>query len=120
MNSNPNPESKQSNSDARALWTVQFTTIFCEVCVDEVFQDNRLNTHFTKIGWRNIEAAFKNKTDKSWEYLKFKNKWDTLKTDWILWNKLNENETELGWDATKGTIVATNEWWDRKLNVCFS
>jgi hypothetical protein len=26
---------------------------------------NRPNTHFTKIGWRNIEAAFKNKTDKS-------------------------------------------------------
>jgi len=44
INSNPNPESKQNNSDARALWIVQFTTIFCEVCVDEVFQGNRPNT----------------------------------------------------------------------------
>jgi hypothetical protein len=65
MISNLNPESKQNNSDARALWTVQFSTIFCEVYVDEVFQDNQPNTHFTKIGWRNIEAAFKNKTGKS-------------------------------------------------------
>jgi hypothetical protein len=50
MKSNPNSESKQSNSDARALWTVQFTTIFCEVYVDGVFNGNRPNTHFTKIG----------------------------------------------------------------------
>jgi hypothetical protein len=38
---------------------------FCEVCVDEVFKGNRPNTHFTKIRWKNIEAAFKNKTGKS-------------------------------------------------------
>jgi hypothetical protein len=74
MNSNSNSESKQSNSDARALWTVQFTTIFCEVCVDEVFKGNRPNIHFTKIGWKNIEVAFKNKTGMLWEYRKFKNK----------------------------------------------
>jgi hypothetical protein len=52
-----------------------------------VFEGNRPNTHFTKKGWRNIEAAFKNKTDKSWEYRKFKNKWDILTKDWNVWNK---------------------------------
>jgi hypothetical protein len=88
--------------------------------VDEVFQGNRPNTHFTKQGWKNIEVAFRNKTDKSWEYRKFKNKWDTFKKDWIAWNKLKGSETGLGWDATKGTIVATNEWWERKLKVCLS
>jgi hypothetical protein len=43
-------KSKQSNTDARALWTSQFTTIFCELYVDEVFQGNRPNIHFTKHG----------------------------------------------------------------------
>jgi hypothetical protein len=119
--SKPNiAEAKQSSSDAKALWTSQFTTIFCELCVDEVFQGNRPNTHFTKHGWKNIEVAFRNKTGKSWEYRKFKNKWDTLKKDWIAWNKLKGSETRLGWDATKKTIVATNEWWERKLKVCLS
>jgi hypothetical protein len=120
MNSNLNSESKQSISNAIALWTVQFTTIYCEFCVDKVFQGNQPNPHFTKIGLKNIEAAFKNKTRKSWEYRKFKNKWDTSKKDRILWNKLNGSETGLGWDAAKGTIATTNEWWDRKLKVCFS
>jgi hypothetical protein len=119
MNFNPNFESKQSNSNARALWTVRFTKIFCEVCVDEVYQGNRPNTHFTKIRWKNIEATFKNKTGKSLEYRKFKNKWDTLKKNWIIWNKLNGSETGMGWDTVKGTIAATNEWCDRKLKLCF-
>ena len=120
MISNPNPESKQSNSNARALQTSQFTMIFCELCVDEVFQGNRPNIHFTKHGWKNIEVVFRNKTGKSWEYRKFKNKWDTLKKDWIAWNKLKGSETGLGWDTTKGTIGSTNEWWERKLKVCLS
>uniref|UniRef100_A0A2N9HEM5 Myb/SANT-like domain-containing protein n=1 Tax=Fagus sylvatica TaxID=28930 RepID=A0A2N9HEM5_FAGSY len=42
-------------------------------------------------------------------------KWDTLKKDWVAWNKLKGSETGLGWDATKGTITATDEWWERKL-----
>jgi hypothetical protein len=58
---------------------------------------------------RNIETSFKNKTSKSWEYRKFKNKCYTLKKYWILWNKLKGSETGLGWDAAKGTIAATNE-----------
>jgi hypothetical protein len=65
MISNPNPESKQSNSDARVLWTPRFTTVFCEVCVDEVFQSNRPNSHFTRQGWKNIGETFKNKIGKS-------------------------------------------------------
>jgi hypothetical protein len=118
--SNPNPEPSQMNSIARATWTSQLTTKFCEVCVDEVLRGNRPNTHFTKQGWKNIEAAFENKTGRSYTYRKFKNKWDTLKKDWIAWNKLKKGtETGLGWDTTKGTIAATDEWWERKLKVCF-
>jgi hypothetical protein len=43
-----------------------------------------------------------------------------IEENWILWNKLKGSETGLGWDASKGTIAATNEWCDRKLKVCFS
>jgi hypothetical protein len=41
-----------------------------------------------------------------------------LKKDWVAWNKLKGSETGLGWDATKGIITATDEWWERKLTVC--
>ena len=49
--------------------------------------------------------------------MKYKHKWDGLKKNWVLWNKLKGSKTRLGWDAAKRTIAAT-EWWERKLMVC--
>uniref|UniRef100_A0A2N9G4A6 Myb/SANT-like domain-containing protein n=1 Tax=Fagus sylvatica TaxID=28930 RepID=A0A2N9G4A6_FAGSY len=112
---NPNPKLSQNNSNVRALWTPQQIKIFCEACVDEVFKGNRPTTFFNKQGWRNIEATFQKNTGKEYPRIKYKHKWDTLKKDWITWNKLKGSETGLGWDVAKGTIAATDEWWDRKL-----
>ena len=50
---------------------------------------------------------------------KYKHKWDSLKKDWVLWNKLKGSEIGLGWDVAKETIATTDEWWERKLMVCF-
>ncbi|KAL4611278.1 hypothetical protein ACB092_08G112300 [Castanea dentata] len=91
------------------------TTIFCEACVDEVFKGNRPNTHFSKKGWTNIIVNFEKKTGKEYPRVKYKQKWDSLKNDWVLWNKLKGSETRLGCDAAKGTIAAIDEWWERKL-----
>ncbi|XP_030945937.1 uncharacterized protein LOC115970441 [Quercus lobata] len=83
--------------------------------MDEVFKGNRPNTHFSKKGWTNIIATFEKKTGKEYPRAKYKHKWDSLKKDWVLWNKLKGSETGLGWDAAKGTIAATDEWWEKKL-----
>lgn len=37
--------------------------------------------------------------------IKYKNKWDVLKIDCIIWNKLKGSETELGWIVAKGKIA---------------
>ena len=87
--------------------------------VDDLFKGNRHNTHFSKKGWTNIIAAFEKKTGKEYPRVKYKHKWDGLKKNWVLWNKLKESETGLEWDAAKGIIAATNEWWERKLMICF-
>ena len=109
----------QNSSNVRAQWPSRVTTIFCEACVDEVFKGNWPNTHFSKKGWTNIIATFEMKTRKEYPRVKYKHKWDSLKKDWVLWNKLKESEIGLGWDAAKGTITVTDEWWERKLMVCF-
>ena len=118
-NSNPNTKQSQNSSNVRVQWPSRVTTIFCEACVDEVFKGNRPNTHFSKKGLANIIATFEKKTGKEYPRAKYKHKWDSLKKDWVLWNKLKGSETGLGWDAAKGTIAATDEWWERKLMVCF-
>ncbi|XP_075633430.1 L10-interacting MYB domain-containing protein-like [Castanea sativa] len=113
--SNPNPKPSKNSSSVRAIWTSRQTTIFCEACVDEVFKGNQPSTCFNKKGWNNIIEAFEKNTGKKYSRDKFKHTWDGLKKEWILWNKLIGSESGLGWDAAKGTISATDEWWERKL-----
>jgi hypothetical protein len=38
-----------------------------------------------------------------------KNKWDKLKIDWTIWQKLMRLQTGTGWDSAKGIIVMDNE-----------
>ncbi|XP_075658961.1 uncharacterized protein LOC142628810 [Castanea sativa] len=66
-----------------------------------------LNT-FEK-GWENIITTLEKKTGKEYPRVKYKHKWDALKKDWVLWNKLKESETGLRWYTTKGRIAATDE-----------
>ena len=46
-----------------------------------------------------------------------KSRWDVLKIDWRVWEKLKSLDTGLSWDAVKGTIDASDDWWDQKLKV---
>ncbi|XP_019257610.1 PREDICTED: uncharacterized protein LOC109235812 [Nicotiana attenuata] len=44
-----------------------------------------------------------------------KNHWDYMKAEWTLFKQLMKGETCLGWDATKNTIIADDDWWDQKI-----
>ncbi|CAL8167900.1 unnamed protein product [Prunus armeniaca] len=46
-----------------------------------------------------------------------KNKWDALKIEWKLWKELVGKETGLGWNSSKGTIDASDEWWNNKIQI---
>ncbi|XP_057453426.1 L10-interacting MYB domain-containing protein-like [Lotus japonicus] len=99
----------------RADWSDKNLGIFLKVRVEEVRAGNRPHIHFTRTGWANIQAKFNNATKLAYDYKKFKNKWDHLKVDWALWTKLNARESGLGWDATKRTVAASDEWWEAKI-----
>jgi hypothetical protein len=51
----------------------------------------------------------------------FKNKWDSCKKNWRLWNKLI-GETGVGWSNELKTIAASDEWWRARIQVsiCYS
>ncbi|KAL3502765.1 hypothetical protein ACH5RR_037214 [Cinchona calisaya] len=40
-----------------------------------------------------------------------------MKKEWQLWNKLIGKETGLGWDPIKKTIDASNDWWNKRLEI---
>ncbi|KAG6639976.1 hypothetical protein CIPAW_10G139000 [Carya illinoinensis] len=93
---------------------------YVDICVSEIYAGNRPGTHFNKIGWKNVVNKFSKKIGKEFCYKQLKNKSDSLKNDWNIWTKLVGKETGLGWDPVKKTIDATDEWWEKKLQIlCF-
>ncbi|KAI9126252.1 hypothetical protein K1719_002673 [Acacia pycnantha] len=103
-----------SESSSKARWNDSNTETFLKVCVGEVEAGNRPHTHFIKDGWTNIVDKFNNITRKNYDKKQLKNRWDALKHEFSMWAKLVENETGLGWDSVKNTIMAPHEWWEAK------
>ncbi|KAL3498679.1 hypothetical protein ACH5RR_041411 [Cinchona calisaya] len=102
----------------KATWDLTTYEDFVDICVKEVQDGNRPTTHFNRIGWKNVIEKFAKKTGKNYDYKQLKNKWDAMKKKWQLWNKLIGKETGLGWDPSKKTIDASDDWWNKRLEVC--
>ena len=117
QNNHNQVENKNIKSRVKAVWDAQTLNLFCELCVKEVEGGQRPGTHFTKVGWENLIKNFKINTGKTYDKVQLKNKWDSLKNDWKLWKQLIGKETGLGWKNQKRTIDASDEWWDKKLEV---
>jgi phage tail sheath gpL-like len=75
------------------------------------------STHLNKTGYSNIITRFKDKTGLLYTRKQFKNKWDTMKTDYGIW-KLITKETSLGWSASGKDIDMTTAWWKETTKVC--
>ncbi|XP_023898472.1 L10-interacting MYB domain-containing protein [Quercus suber] len=109
-----NPEEKK----ARADWDVNptWTTIFCELCVEQIQAGNRTKgAGFNTKGWAKVVTKFCDMTSQDYDKDQLKSRWDVLKGDWRVWEQLRSLDTGLGWDAVKGTIAAPNNWWKQKL-----
>lgn len=90
---------------------------FCQICAEEVGAGNRplgcLNTR----GYKNLQQKFFERTGKKHDKKQLKNKWETLKKEYNLWNDLKQKATGLGWDNNKGTISASDAWWKEQKVV---
>ncbi|KAK9002469.1 hypothetical protein V6N11_025147 [Hibiscus sabdariffa] len=106
-----------SGEKVKAVWDRRLTVIFCDICIKEILNGNRPGTHFKKEGWIKIVKNFENETGKPYTQRQLKNRWDLLKKEWKLWKKLKEKDTGLGWDHMKGTIDASEDWWESRLKV---
>ncbi|KAH7665518.1 HSP20-like chaperone domain-containing protein [Dioscorea alata] len=103
-----------SENTPKVRWDDTNTEIFLKICVEEVQIGNRSHTHFTKEGWKNVISKFAARTGVSYNYKQLKNRWDSLKKEFGIWTKLVEHQTRLGWDPVKRTVIASDDWWERK------
>ncbi|KAM3238063.1 hypothetical protein P3L10_013093 [Capsicum annuum] len=40
-----------------------------------------------------------------------------MKHDWAFYKQMMRENTGLGWDATKNTIIADDDWWEQKIKM---
>ena len=101
----------------KAVWDAYATKIFCQICKEETLAGNRSWTTLSSIGYKNLEEIFFAITKRHYPHGKLKNKWDALKPQYNLWLELKRAATGLGFDVVKGTITASDEWWEEKIAV---
>ena len=99
-------------------WNREMLHIFCDICIKTISMGMRPNTHFDRCGWQFILTSIKQQTSHAFSKTQLKNKWDACKKDWRIWTKVIA-ETGVGWSYKLGTIVASNEWWNSKIQVNF-
>ena len=110
-----NNEASKGQSSAR--WDSFLSLKFIELCEDEIGKGNRPNSHFNVNGWKNLVRRFNEVTGRSYVYKQLRNHWDSMKKEWILFRKLMHQETGVGWNPTKNSLDASDEWWERKIKV---
>jgi hypothetical protein len=102
----------------KVFWDHKSTEKFVEVCLDQVSKGERVGTSFMKEGWKNIISQFNELTERKYEKVQLKNKYDNLRKDWRAWYNLFGEEAGLGWDPVNNTVEAPDDWWERKQLVC--
>ncbi|XP_028807151.1 L10-interacting MYB domain-containing protein [Neltuma alba] len=105
-----------TNDKSKATWDMTATKIFIELCLEELNKNERKGSTFTKKGWKDIRAGFNEKTRRQYDKTQLKNKWDNLRKEWLQWDKLFGEETDIRWDKAKNMIDAPEDWWAKKLS----
>ena len=78
--------------------------------MEQIEAENRTKgAAFSTKGWINLVTKFYDETSLNYDNDQLKRRWDVLKLDWRVWEKLKSLDTGLGWDVVKGTIDAGDD-----------
>ena len=105
------------SSTRKATWTPSYHEAFVDLCLEETLKGNKPGTHFTREGWSNIIASFREKFGVNYDKVQIKNHWDITKRQWRAWVKLTR-EPSLKWDPVVKKFCATVEEWSNYIRVC--
>nr|KAJ0195972.1 hypothetical protein LSAT_V11C700376300 [Lactuca sativa] len=82
--------------------------------VNWCYYGHRPDTHFDKVEWENLQKHTKDKTCYNLEKNHLTNKWENMKKESKLYNRLMRLDTGLG--GIRSLIEAPPEWWEDKIN----
>ncbi|KAJ9188112.1 hypothetical protein P3X46_003504 [Hevea brasiliensis] len=101
----------------RVAWSSEQFNLFVKICVRCTNLAKRNGGGWGDKGYTWLQNELR---QVGVEYTKeqLRHKWDWMKDQWKMWKALKGNETGLGWDPIKGTVIAPDEWWNEKIK-CF-
>ncbi|KAI3507110.1 hypothetical protein L1887_21878 [Cichorium endivia] len=108
-------ETNKKKYKPKIVWDNETLMTFITLCLNELKKGNRPGTHFNKVGWENLEKYMKEETGKAFDRKQLKNKWDNMKKDWKLYDRLMRLETGIG--GSRSVLDASPEWWEEKIKV---
>ncbi len=82
-----------------------------------VIEYHLVNGRDQKILWDNITPRFDVAMNVKCNHDTLRNKHTALKREYSAWMDLKNLQTGLGWDNAKGTIDASEDWWEKKMKV---
>jgi hypothetical protein len=113
MQNMPMPKTRKPN----AQWDANAAKIFNEICVEQVLANNRPQGYLNNKGYANLISQFNERTGRNYTRVQMKNRWDALKADFTTWKTLLLSASGLGRDPKTGTIAASDDWWEEKIDV---
>lgn len=109
-------KSTENKIGGRIKWTNEQFDAFLDICIQGTMIGKRSGVGWGDKGWSWVDNEMK-ATNLNFTKEQLKHKWDWIKEQWKLWNSLIGKKTRIGWDPIKGTIDASNEWWNAKIEV---
>nr|KAJ0197207.1 hypothetical protein LSAT_V11C700379940 [Lactuca sativa] len=94
-------------------WDNRTFMVFVDSCLIEKKGGRKATGSFDKVGWENIQKRIKEKTGYILEKKQLTNKWQNMKKEWKLYDRLMRLEPGLG--GTRSLLDASPEWWEEKI-----
>ncbi|XP_038696753.1 L10-interacting MYB domain-containing protein-like [Tripterygium wilfordii] len=106
----------KGSENERVKWDDANTRVLVEMCVAVMKAAKRVpGSRIPKLEWEELVVQFNAKTGLSYQKKSLKSKWDLLRKDWTLWAKMTARDTDIGWNDSKQTIDASDEWWEERI-----
>ncbi|XP_028801886.1 L10-interacting MYB domain-containing protein-like [Neltuma alba] len=93
------------NEKGKASSDPYTTKILIDVCAEQIVHKEHQGTSFIRPGWNKITKSFQKRSEKMYDRKQFKNRFDILRKDWKLWEKLMSGETGIGYDAATNRVA---------------
>ena len=105
----------------KLTWTTVMERKLVSTMVDQVRSGKRAENGFKKEAWVSSvdQVKLATKFPDLVTMKKIKDKLDNLKGKWNMWLKLRYQVSGWGWDEATQLFVASDEQWERYIEVCF-